>query len=893
MLNDTRLHGEIEFSLPGYSVIRSDKNTGDSTPGGVAIAVPNTWDVEVVPSITVSAFGHESVGILTTSPRSNPIKLLTIYNHPQNHAPQQIFREYKNVKFNNKEVNGFIGGDLNCPHEAFSSRFTNIYGTGLLNLVNSLDLVVLDNDEPTIYHHGDPNILDLFICEPGSLPMVEECYVGEPIGSDHLPLITHVKLSCKGNPPTLRTKTTFNQEAYKEGLAAALESFDATCNSKTEADTKIAQITNIIMAEKEKYTTVKPWRHKRYNLPQEILSWIKTRKDLLKEVRKARTFEAKTAFSRLYNRANWIVKDLLSRHDEAVKEKAILEMQHERDSKKMWKRYNSLKNQVQPDNAIKRPLTDENGEKISDPEDKARIFAERLEKVHQTPTHPLFDQQHHQAVNEYVQNHPNLFNEQEHPSPEDDNCHPMLFPITTAEFKEKLQISKSTSAPGQDGVTYKLLKQSPDILFVKLIQIINFCMTIGYFPKQWKDAKVVMVQKPGKDHTNPKSYRPISLLPAISKIFERIICVRLVDYLEGNNILSQYQAGYRKGRSTQEHIFRLAQQVYNGFKSQSCTCAVFLDCEAAFDAVWTNGLMFKLHQLNLPKNFLRLLCSFLKDRTLRVHVEDAKSREVNLRAGTPQGSCLSPILFCIHVNDIPFQDMIGCQPSQYADDVGMWSTGKTVQGTVNSIQAALKRLESWCRKWRVKLAPSKTNVVLFTKCHRAHSDRPRLLLFNEELAYTQEATFLGVKFNSSLTWEPQIRSLIAKAQPRLNLIKAMTTSNGDENKEMLLKLYKAIVRPIFEYSAVAHVNAAHSHQLKLQRIQNAAIRCILKLPAYTHTDILHDASGLTMLHDHIKEFGKKRLHSMREQSPIIQEVINQFGLVSHVTIWKSPLEFLL
>ena len=168
-----------------------------------------------------------------------------------------------------------------------------------------------------------------------------------------------------------------------------------------------------------------------------------------------------------------------------------------------------------------------------------------------------------------------------------------------------------------------------------------------------------------------------------------------------------------------------------------------------------------------------------------------------------------------------------------------------------------------------------------------------MLLFNEELTYTQEATFLGVKFNANLTWEPQIRSLMAKAQPRLNLIKAMTTANGNGNKDLLLRLYKAIVRPVFEYSAIAHVNAAHCHHLKLQRIQNAAIRCILKLPSYTHTDILHDASGLTPLHDHIIQFGKKRFQAMREQSPIIEDVVIQFDQVSHATIWKSPLEFLL
>ena len=892
MLNDTRLHSEVDFFLPGFSITRSDKHTGDSTSGGAAIAVPDSWDIESAPSITESSPGFESVGILATPPGSKTIKLLSVYNHPQNHAPQHLFTNFINLKSNNKDIDGFIGGDFNCPHEAFNSRFSNIYGTGLLNQVTNLNLVVLENTEPTIYHHGEPNILDLFICEPRSCLMVEECYVEESIGSDHLPLIAHIVMTNRQSCQQ-RTKTFFDAQAFKADLSAELTNFNATCNSKSDVDQKLRELTDLIQEQKDKHTQIKPWRHKRAYLPTEILSWIKTRKDLLKEVKKAQSEDARRGFSQLYNRANNIVKDLLNKFDSEEREKAILKMQYEKDSSKMWKQYNKLKDELQPSNATKRPLISENGEKISTPEAKAEIFAERLENVHQTPRHPLFDHQFEDEVNSFIEQHEGLFNEKEYPTNEADNDHHMLQPITTSDFKEKLDMGKSTSAPGDDQVTYGLLKQSPDILFSKLLLILNFCLLIGYFPKQWKAAKVVMFQKPGKDHTNPKSYRPISLLPAISKVFERILCERLVEFLEENNLLNKYQAGYRKGRSTQEHIFRLAQQVYNGFKNQECTYATFLDCEAAFDAVWTNGLRYKLHQLNLPTNFLRILSSFMKNRTLKVHVDGSVSREVLLQAGTPQGSCLSPILFCIHVNDIPFHEMANCQPSQFADDIGLFATGKRIQEVAHTMQDGLTKIEKWCRKWKVKLAPSKTHVVVFSKCYKAHSDRPPLFLFSEVLSYTEEATFLGVKFNASLTWEPQTRALITKALPRLNLIKALSSTQGNNNTEMLLKLYKAIVWPIFEYSSMAHVNAAQCHQSKLQRIQNAAIRSILKLPAYIHTDILHDASGLPLLHQHTIEFGKKRLQTMLRKSPILQEVIDQFNLVSGVTTWKSPLEYLL
>ena len=337
MLNDTRLYGGLDFYLPGFSLIRGDKNTGDSTPGGSAIAVPNTWDVQQVPIITESGNGFESVGIIAAPPRGPPIKLLCIYNHPQNHAPQHLFREYINVRLNNRDVDGFIGGDLNCPHEAFSSRFSNVYGTGLLNLVNNLNLLVVENEEPTIYHRGEPNILDLFICEPRSIQLVQECYVGDSIGSDHLPLIAHARLKSQAAGTAQRIKTIFDTLAFKEELTEQLAGFSASCNSRSEVDIKLLQLTNMIQNQKEKHTKVKPWRHKRLKIPQDILSWIRTRKNLLKEMKKAQTVELRKAFSQLYNKANRIVKDLLMEFDEAENERAILEMQHEKDSCQMWK----------------------------------------------------------------------------------------------------------------------------------------------------------------------------------------------------------------------------------------------------------------------------------------------------------------------------------------------------------------------------------------------------------------------------------------------------------------------------------------------------------------------------------------------------------------------------
>ena len=893
MINDTRLNNNVTFNIPGFSLIRADKCTNDSSAGGVAIAIPSSWDVEPVASITASGPGYEAVGVITIPPRSKPIKLLSVYNHPQYHVPLNLLEAFLELKHNNTDLHGVIGGDLNSPHEAFSSRFTNSYGVSLLNAINGLDLIVVENLEPTSYHRGEPNVLDLFLCHPRTQSLIRECYVGETIGSDHLPLIIHFSPETNGNAQQSFTKRFFDKRAFQADMENYLNEFDPICNNKDEVDERLENLTATFKTLKLKHTSERTFRHKRTYLPPEILSWINTRKALLKHLRNSRNITEKAQFSVLYNRANKVVKNLLDEHDKSENEKLISKMQTLKDTSKMWQAYHQFKNKFEPNNALKRPLINEMGEKVFSANSKADLFAKRMEDVHQYPTSPLFNAEFEDEVSSYVQQNEHIFSPKPVPSPEPDDTHELMSEITADAIKKKVQESKKNSAPGEDGISYDLLKNCPQIFFVKLALILNFCMSIGYFPKIWKDAKVTMLQKPNKDHTNPKSYRPISLLPVLGKIFEKLLCDRLISHLDKHDIINKFQAGYRKNRSTQEHIFRLAQQVFNGFKQRKCTIGIFLDVEAAFDAVWTEGLMYKLNQLQLPTNFLRILCSFLKERSLKIQVDETKSRSIPLRAGTPQGSCLSPILFSIYVNDIPFHEMFGCEPSQFADDTCIWSTGLDPKSVGITLQESLTKMEEWCKKWRVKLSPTKTAVVLFTRCYKAHIEKPPLRLFGELLSYSDEATFLGVKFNTSLTWEPQIRMLLSKAQPRLNLIRVMSSLNVNNESSMLLYLYKAIVRPIFEYSSIVHVSTAICHQIKLQQIQNAAVRCILKLPRYTSIELLHDASGLPRLQQHCITFARSRLNNMRQTSPLIEDTLGQFLPLATIQTHKSPLEIIL
>ena len=193
----------------------------------------------------------------------------------------------------------------------------------------------------------------------------------------------------------------------------------------------------------------------------------------------------------------------------------------------------------------------------------------------------------------------------------------------------------------------------------------------------WKQAKVIMIPKPGKDLTKPTSYRPISLLPAIGKIFERIIARRLSSFLEKANYFDENQAGFRKKRSSVDQLFKLSQSVSTALKKHKKAVGVFLDVEKAFDAVWIEGLKYKLgsSEVGIPTKMTRPLSSFLTNRNLRVHQDNAVSNKIELKAGTPQGSALSPLLFIFYSNDTP-KPPSGVFISKFANDMAAWTIQK-------------------------------------------------------------------------------------------------------------------------------------------------------------------------------------------------------------------------
>lgn len=323
----------------------------------------------------------------------------------------------------------------------------------------------------------------------------------------------------------------------------------------------------------------------------------------------------------------------------------------------------------------------------------------------------------------------------------------IIEPVSIVEVREIIMSMKNKHSKDIYGCTASLIKMLANLIACPLTKLINLIFEESTFPTALKHALVIPVFKKGS-RDELSNYRPISVLPIISKVVEKAITVRITKFFEDNEIFTKSQFGFRRNLSTTSAILDFVNNILNAYSDRKYASAVFCDLSKAFDCVCHGILLEKLRKYNFHPSSLALITSYLDNRSQIVRVGGLDSSTHTVKAGIPQGSVLGPVLFIIYINDLPYCDQ---NPTYqiFADDTTFTSISSSHEEALQGSCQAQARANKWFASNKLYLNESKTQRLVFSL--RNMPDGPRDCV-----------RFLGVRIDQGLVWDAHVDGVCEK-----------------------------------------------------------------------------------------------------------------------------------
>lgn len=830
LISETHFTTQSYIRFKNYEVYHTTHPTNTARGGSAVIVRKSIKHIEDE-EIKTDEFQATTIKIFT----KNENLLITALYSPPKH--QIKYEQYKQLieKHNDRHI---IGGDFNAKHTHWGSRLTTTKGRELLKASNDTGCSIISSGTPTYWPTDTnkiPDLIDFFLVKKISTSRIK-IENGFDLSSDHSPIFLTLfeKILTKEPPPFLINKFTdwqyFNLILWNADL-------------KVEAPISVDDLENeveILTATIQKAAWQSTPDYRSTASEQTYPVYIREKIQLKRKIRKKWQQTRHPSYKTLLNK---ITKELSAEtklfRDMELRQHLLSLTTDKSTDYSLWKATKGVKRPV-PRNY---PIRKDDSSWAKTNMEKAQIFSEHMENVfsnnNEVPTNG------NEGIGNFEQSIEN---------------------VTVGEVYAEIGRMQLKKCPGFDLINTEILRNLTYNCIIKITQLFNSCFKLRRMPTFWKIAEIRMIPKPGKPTTEVTSYRPISLLPMLSKLLEKLFLSRLNPIIAEKNLIPDHQFGFRNSHSTIDQIHRITNTIEQSFEDKKICSAVFLDVSQAFDKVCHVGLIRKLSRM-LPEIYVEFLKSFLSDRFFRIKQDDSYSDMKKIGTGVPQGSILGPVLYLLYTSDLP--EPPNSVIATFADDTAILAVADTEEQAITKLQQALNEINRWASVWQIKLNHSKSVHVNFT--NKATRNIP-VHINGVSIPYSDNAKYLGMTLDSKLRWKAHVKKKIEELNIKWSKLKYLMGRKSELSIQNKLLLYNQQLKPIWLYGIQLWGCTHKKYIYMIQNFQNKVLRSIVNAPWYVRNSDLHRDLRMNTVSEEISIAATK--HDARLRLHVNPEAIN-------------------
>ena len=788
---------DLIYSLDGYKFVNKPC---EGKAGGVGIFIQSNINFRKIENFELNLIKCDDLWLELTLFKNKKLLVGNIYRNP-GYDFKNFQTSFSNTinKLMNMKTPFVVGGDLNIDILKKTHKNMDFIHQmeilGVRQTVNSPTRITWKYKN-TILDHIYTNITqDEIITKTLSFEI-----------SDHLPNLALVK-SFKFQPKKhdkiwVRSNKNLDIEIFNQDLLSKLNALPLNNLTANEAWNKFSCTFNSVLdkhaplrllSRKEKRLNQNPWLTK--ELQQELKYKHKWYRKLLKKTNKNPMSWAE--FKKFRNK--------LTRKIEVAKRiyyKNKITISNS-NPKKLWKTINNIIKINKRSNAEEVILTDNEGNQIKNKTKICNIFNKYFTSIGITLSNdiPLVSSEHTRSFNTKI--------------------NPQSFYLSHITERETFQLIKNlnpTKTTRSDCPQIKYITMSAPAIAPTLTKIINMCIEENIFPDDLKNAEIIPIFKQG-DKSKPTNWRPISILNPFSKIFERHIYNKLINFIDKHKILHKYQYGFRQNYSTENAVGQIHELLANNLEKNHITCSIFIDLRKAFDTVDHSILMTKLYNYGIRGEPLKLIYSYLTNRTQTTVVNQTQSSPENILCGVPQGSILGPLFFLLYINDL-----VNCSNfnvTLFADDACLMQSNRDLVMLEKIVNTELEKINTWAKINKLTINYEKTFYMLFSK--RNITTNIKLSMNKTTLTRVSEFKYLGIVLHEKLNWTSHVNYIKTKVSKAYFIL---TKIRYYVDTKTLMLLYNSLIATHFNYCIITWGGAPESILKPLITLQKKISRII-------------------------------------------------------------------